>query len=150
MKRKNIVTGITYFFILLFMYTAISKLLAFDVTLFDMRRNPILGNMSLFWSVSVPVAEIIVSILLFVSATRLVGLWATLILIIGFTVYVGMLLVSNYQLPCTCGGIFRELSWTQHLYVNIGLTILVIIGILLSYGHGRNGKYIQTNEFIAQ
>lgn len=150
MKRKNIIAVIAYFFILVFMYTAISKLLAFNVTLFDMKRNPLLGNMPMFWAVSVPVAEIIISILLFASATRRTGLKAALVLMLGFTGYVGLLLVSNYDLPCTCGGIFRELSWTNHLYVNIGLTMLVVIAIVLGNGHGRDGKYIQTKDFIAQ
>src|SRR5690554_6487207 len=135
--RQHIITGIAYFFILLFMYTAFSKLMAFNVTLFDMRRNPFLGDFPMFWTVSVPVVEIIVSALLFFRRTRRLGLWVTLILMIGFTGYVGLLLASNYSLPCTCGGIFRELSWTQHLWVNIGLLLLAMTALTL---HLRKDK----------
>lgn len=141
MKRETIVQIICYSFILLFMYTAISKLLAFNVTEFDMHRNPILGNYPRFWAISVPLVEIVVSVLLFLPGTRKIALFATLLLMIGFTGYVGVLLASDFHLPCTCGGIFRQLTWTQHLYVNIALTILAVIGIILN-GQGRDGKYI--------
>ncbi|MGJ1285090.1 MauE/DoxX family redox-associated membrane protein [Sphingobacterium spiritivorum] len=149
MKRETIVQIICYSFILLFMYTAISKLLAFNVTEFDMHRNPILGDYPRFWAVSVPVAEIIVSVLLFFVGTRRLGLWLTLLLMVGFTGYVGVLLASDYHLPCTCGGIFRQLTWTQHLYVNIGLTAIAIVGIVLN-GQGRDGKMLPYKDFIAR
>lgn len=131
MKRNTIITAIAYFFILLFLYTAISKLLTFNVTLFDMRRNPLLGDAPLFWTISVPIVEIVVAVLLFLPATRRIGLWASLVLMLGFTAYVGILLVSDFKLPCTCGGIFRELGWRQHLWVNIGLTILAAVALLI-------------------
>lgn len=145
MRQEKIITAIVYFFILLFMYTAISKLLAFNVTLFDMRRNPLLGNLALFWTVSVPAVEILISVLLFIPKTRKIGLWATLILISGFTGYVGTLLLSDYNLPCTCGGIFRELSWRQHLWVNLGLIIVALKAIILEY----NLRYRKKEEIIA-
>lgn len=132
MKQEKIILAIAYFFILLFLYTAISKLLAFSVTLFDMRRNPLLGNWALFWTIAVPAVEIIIAVLLFIPKTRRMGLWATLILMVGFTGYVGILLASNYDLPCTCGGIFRELGWRQHLWVNIGLVILALAALILN------------------
>lgn len=132
MKKETFIQIICYIFILLFMYTAISKLLAFDITLFDMRRNPLLGDMPLFWTIVVPVAEIIISVLLFFAVTRHIGLWLTLVLMLCFTSYVGILLASDYDLPCTCGGIFRELSWRQHLWVNFGLTLLAITAVVLN------------------
>lgn len=147
MKRETFITFVAYLFILLFLYTAISKLLAFEITLFDMKRNPLLSDMPMVWAIGVPVAEIIISVLLFLPRTRTFGLYASLILMIGFTGYVGALLASDYQLPCTCGGIFRELSWKQHLCVNIGFTILAFIAILVD-GRGRNGR--RFNELIAQ
>lgn len=131
MKRSTIPTAIAYFFILLFLYTALAKTMAFSVTLFDMRRNPLLSEYPLFWAVAVPVVEIIICGLLLFPQKRRVGLWATLALMISFTGYVSVLLASNYDLPCTCGGIFRELSWRQHLWVNIGLVVLAALGLLL-------------------
>lgn len=147
MKRETFITVVAYVFILLFLYTAISKLLAFSVTVFDMEGNPILKDAPLFWAIAVPASEIIVSVLLFVPKWRRIGLWGSLILMIGFTGYVGVLLVSDFKLPCTCGGIFRELSWTQHLWVNIVFTLLAMVSLLLN-GRGRNGK--RFNELIAQ
>lgn len=131
MKRGTIITAISYFFILLFLYTALSKIMAFSVTLFDMRRNPLLSEYPLFWTIAVPAVEIIICALLLFPQKRRVGLWATMALMISFTGYVGILLASNYDLPCTCGGIFRELSWRQHLWVNIGLVLLATVALLL-------------------
>lgn len=149
MKRNTIITAIAYFFILLFLYTAISKLLTFNVTLFDMRRNPLLGDAPLFWTISVPIVEIIVAVLLFLPATRRIGLWSSLILMLSFTAYVGVLLVSDFKLPCTCGGIFRELGWRQHLWVNIGLTILAVVALLIQ-NNDPDWKRSYTKELFAQ
>lgn len=149
MKRNTFITAIAYFFILLFLYTAISKLLAFRVTVFDMEGNPLLKNTPTLWAISIPVVEIVVAVLLFLPATRRIGLWASLVLMIGFTAYVGVLLASNFKLPCTCGGIFRELSWWQHLWVDIGLTILAAVALLIQK-NDRDWKRSYTKELFAQ
>lgn len=150
MKRETFTTLVAYLFILLFLYTAISKWLSFSITHSDMRRNPLLGDMPLFWTIVVPAAEIVISVLLFLPATRRIGLWATVALMVAFTGYVGVLLASDYHLPCTCGGIFRALTWKQHLWVNIGLVALAISALTLYKHGGRNGNHRFNNDFIAQ
>lgn len=150
MKAKTIVKGISYFFIFLFLYTAISKLMAFNATLFYMKRNPLLGDFPFFWTIATPIVEIITASLLSVPATRRIGLWAVLVLMTAFTVHAGALLASDYKLPCTtCGRIFRELTSQQHLWINIGLVLLAVVGIIL-YGQGRNGKQIYKKDSIVQ
>lgn len=128
MKRETIVTIITYLFILVFLYTGFSKLLGFNQTLFDMGRNPYLSDIALLLAIGIPVVEIVISVLIFLPKTRLLGLVATVVLMIAFTGYVGLLLLSDSKLPCTCGGVFREMSWTQHLFFNLVLTALATWG----------------------
>lgn len=147
--KEKIVRNIAYFFIVLFLYTAFSKLLMFETTLFDMRKNPLLSEYPLFWTISVPVVEIIVSVLLFFASTRRIGLWITSMMMVAFTGYIGLLLQLDYDLPCTCGGIFRELGWRQHLWVNVGLIALVMVARVLQEWTRRisvkSQRFILTN-----
>lgn len=142
MKTRIFIQVVAYLFVLLFLYTAFSKLLAYNVTLFDMRRNPILDDMPVFWALAVPITEILVSLLLLLPVTRFYGLLGTMILMIGFTGYVGVLLLSDFQLPCTCGGIFREMNWQQHFWVNLSLTLLAVIALILQWRKKQHNNQI--------
>jgi len=33
------------------------------------------------------------------------------------------------HLPCSCGGVIRELSWRDHLFFNVCFTVLAAVGI---------------------
>jgi len=143
MKTTRFITGIAGFLAFVFLYTACSKLLTFNVTLFDMKRNPLLEHYAYFLSIAVPVTEIIVAILLIIPKSRKYGLWASLALVLSFTLYVCILLFSKMDLPCTCGGIIRELSWRQHLLVNVGLIGLNVLALFLEHRHHTQHKEFQ-------
>jgi uncharacterized membrane protein YphA (DoxX/SURF4 family) len=132
MKRATIAELIAFLFIILFLYTGISKLMDYDIGTEQIALSPILAPIAGFIVIFITIAEITTSILLFFPKTRIHGLRASLILMIAFTGYVFYLLTYNDQLPCTCGGVLEQLSWPQHLILNITLIILAIIAIRLS------------------
>ncbi len=80
----------------------------------------------------IPILEVLVGLALLIPSTRRVGFIASLILMVAFTLYNIYLLWFAPDVPCGCGGIFKDMSWTAHLFVNIGLTILAGLGIYLS------------------
>lgn len=132
MKRSTIVEIIAILFIILFLYTGISKLMEYDVAKEQIGLTPMLAPVSSTLVIILPIAEIITAIILFMPNTRRYGLWAALALMAAFTGYVIYILNNNDQLPCTCGGVLEQLSWPQHLVFNITFTALSIIAVFLS------------------
>lgn len=131
MKRTVIIETIAYAFVILFVYTALSKWFRYDIYLYDLNRSPELGPYAGFVSLFIPGSELIVAGLVLFSKTRLLGLYGALALMLAFTGYVVYVLEFTTSRPCTCGGIIRELSWRNHLIFNIGFTLLAVLGIIL-------------------
>jgi hypothetical protein len=131
MKRSVLIEAICLAFIILFVYTSLSKLFSYPTYLFDLNRSPYLKDYATAISIVIPGSELLVTILLFSDKTKLVGLVGALILMIAFTIYVIVVLTGSGHLPCTCGGIIRELTWKQHLIFNICFTILALWGVIL-------------------
>lgn len=131
MKRSLILEVIIYLFILLFVYTALSKLFIYDVYIKDLRRSPDLKPFALALSFIIPISELLIAGLLMFKNTRLLGLYGSLILMVLFTVYVAYVLNSFDSYPCQCGGIIKELTWRQHIWFNIFFMVLAFIGVLL-------------------
>jgi len=106
-------------FILLFLYTSINKFYEHRVFQLVLSKSPLLGNSAEFISYFIPTAEIVIAFLLLLPRTRLIGLWSSLVLMIVFTVYIGYMLASAERLPCSCGGILKQLKWKDHLLFNL-------------------------------
>jgi hypothetical protein len=45
---------------------------------------------------------------------------------IAFIIYIIAIILTNDQLPCSCGGVLEELSWSQHIVFN---SIFILLGI---------------------
>lgn len=118
--------------IILWLYTGINKLLDFEETQVQMGRSPFIEPIAGFISLAVPVGELLLAVSLIIKRTRLLGLYGSLFLMTLFTGYIYIMLHYSYDLPCSCGGVLRQLSWQDHLYFNAGFTFLCIIGILLT------------------
>ena len=114
--------------ILLFMYTAINKLIDIDNFNNTLMGSPYLRSNAAVLSLAIPITEILISILLFIPGSRSVGLLYSSVLMCIFSLYVGfMILFSNGSLPCSCGGIIQQMSWNQHLIFNILFTLLSLV-----------------------
>jgi len=122
---------ITYIFIALFIYTATDKLMnlinfqEFMVKMVLM--NPI-GN---YVAILIPVSEIFISLLLLLPKTKHIGLYTSCGLMVVFTAYLVYVRIAGEVLPCHCGGVISSLTWTEHIYFNIGLIVLALTGIKL-------------------
>lgn len=143
-KKSTLVEIIALFFVILFLYTGIAKLI--DVNLFEeqLAESPIMKPLAPVVVWALPIAEFIVSLLLFVSKYRLKGLYAAFILMVLFTAYVGILLSISKELPCSCGGIVEALSWQGHLIFNTVLILLSFAAIRmqkqLTYAENEDHK----------
>lgn len=129
-----IATGIM---ILLFCYTAISKLLDFEKFQVQIATSPLFNGSFQFLPYIIIIVEVIIAGLLCYRKTRTIGLIGSLILMLIFTGYITLLLNTSKNLPCNCSGILEKMSWQQHLYFNIGCVVLTIIALGLNLKYSR-------------
>lgn len=138
----HIATTVSYFFILLFCYAAISKLLDFENFQVQLAQSPLLSAYAGFVSYAVILIELETVLLLCIPTRRLLGLYASLGLIAGFTIYIYLILNYSDFIPCSCGGILEKLGWTEHLIFNIGCLVLALAGIFF-HRENRHTRRIQ-------
>lgn len=123
--------SITVLFIILWVYTATSKLLDFEVFRVQLGKSPLITAFSGIVAWTIPLVELLAVGLLLSGRTRLTGLYLSLFLMSLFTAYIVVILNFSYYVPCSCGGVLEKLSWTQHIYFNLVFVILAIVGILM-------------------
>jgi hypothetical protein len=130
MKRNYLVEIIAALLILLFAYTASSKLMdhqKFWVLLHN--DTPQTRNYATFLSWAIPFSEIAISLLLFFPKSRRFGLWGSFALMLLFTGYLAYMLFFTTKRPCGCGGVIEKMTWNQHFVFNIFFTLLSFFGL---------------------
>lgn len=130
-KRLNYLPLIiAYFFILLFLYAAVSKILDFENFQVQIGQSPLLSAYAGFISYAVILVEIIIALLLSFERSRKVGLYCSTALMSAFTIYIYLILNYSDFVPCSCGGILEKLGWTKHLVFNVVCVVLGIVAIV--------------------
>ena len=130
MRTKLVAGFVPALLVLLFMYTGFTKLFAPVAFLDTLYKQPFPHAMSDWLAYAVPAGEITVAACLLFERTRTAGLFGAFGLLTLFTLYIAAILLHFfYKTPCSCGGVFRHLSWQQHLWVNILLTGLAITAL---------------------
>lgn len=138
MKRSFVVDIVSSLFIILFLYTGISKLLDQDNFRAALLKSPLLIHYQAMICKGIPVLEILVALCLLVplfkenSALRNGGLIGSFLLMAIFTLYVGFMLKYVPNRPCSCGGIIQQMNWHQHLYFNTIFTLVALLGLILN------------------
>lgn len=115
--------------VLLFVYTAVSKLVSWETFAYQMSKQPLPNwlNTQLVWAL--PVVELITAILLLVRLTRKGAMVLSFLLMLCFTVYVGLAVFDVFgEVPCSCGGVLQRLGWEEHLMFNVVFLVLAGVG----------------------
>lgn len=131
MKRKITIEIISFLLVLLFVYAACSKLLQYNSFKSQLVNSPFLKPFSATIVWFIPTVELIIALMLTVRHTRKAGLYSSLILLLVFSLYIAGMLASGIHLPCSCGGIIQQLSWKQHLLLNLFFIVIAFTGIVL-------------------
>ncbi|WP_316834610.1 MauE/DoxX family redox-associated membrane protein [Pedobacter nutrimenti] len=129
--RTVIVEVISAIFILLFVYAALSKILDYEKFRVELGKSPLFNAFPGATSVIVPLTEIVIALLLIVKRYQYLALYISFSLMVMFSVYIWIILKFSPYIPCSCGGVLQNMTWTQHLIFNIGFVILGAIGILV-------------------
>ncbi|WP_025146602.1 MauE/DoxX family redox-associated membrane protein [Pedobacter jeongneungensis] len=115
----------------LFAYTAYEKIMGHERFMNGIAKVELIGRFAVFISWVVPIAELLIAVLVLVPEIAKMGLWCFLGLMIIFTTYILIALIWASKLPCHCGGVIETLTWTEHLWFNIGFILLAIIALRL-------------------
>lgn len=129
--RPKLISTIAVLFLFLFVYTAVSKFLEFSLFQLTLSQSPLIGSLAPVVAVVLPLTEVLLAGLLFFPRTRKAGLYGSFLLMACFTVYIAYMLLFAGHLPCSCGGVLKELSWAEHLVFNGVFTLLAFWGVQL-------------------
>jgi putative oxidoreductase len=133
MKSEEKIQLISSALVILFSYTALSKLADFQ----DFHRqllNQVFPNWlaDILW-ILLPLTEISICILLVIKTTRLIGLYLSIILMTAFTVYMALVVLNIFdRVPCSCGGVLKSMGFTAHFFFNLFFLILAVWAFRLS------------------
>ncbi|WP_157417952.1 MauE/DoxX family redox-associated membrane protein [Aequorivita capsosiphonis] len=122
---------ITFLYMLLFVYAASSKLLDSETFVLQLAQSPLLSAYAVIFAWLVPGIELLIALLLIIPRCRTMALYGSFLLMVMFTSYIFIILNFSDFIPCSCGGVLENLSWSQHLIFNIVFIILAAIAILL-------------------
>jgi putative oxidoreductase len=128
-KDKFLIQSICTLFIFLFVYTAVSKFYSFTSFRYVLSKSPLIGSLKDDIAWAIPITELLIAGLLLLPRTKLLGLFASFVLMSTFTLYLVYMILFTADLPCSCGGIIGRLGWGTHLALNIILTFLSLTGI---------------------
>ena len=128
---KNTIKALPHFIlILLFVYAAVSKWLDLAAFRHQMRNQTFPHWLADILVYALPLFELITVALLFSAKTQLKGLWLSLILLLAFTGYILLVLFQFWdRVPCSCGGILSQMSWTTHLIFNLVMLTINVIAL---------------------
>lgn len=124
--------AIVFLLVLLWTYTASSKLADFSGFKTEMANQPFSSAVTQLLVWTIPPIELLTAFLLLFNKTRLMGLYISFILMLLFTGYIALVLLGFYdRVPCSCGGVLKQLGWQAHFWFNKFFIFIIFIGIFL-------------------
>lgn len=140
--RSKLLIGICMALVILFSYTAVSKLIDIPLFSYEMHNQPLPHWMRTGLVYFLPAIELLIVISLLIENTITIGLLASLIIMLFFTAYTALILGGAFhRIPCSCGGVIKNLTWKQHLFFNLFFVGLIIWAMFLQV-HVKNSKII--------
>jgi putative oxidoreductase len=131
--------------IILWVYTACSKLIAFGEFSRQMALQPFGRIFNQLLVYFLPAIEFLVAVLLVMRKTRLIGLFVSCLLMFAFTFYISLVLTGYYtKMPCSCGGVIESLSWKDHLLFNLFFLLINLVAFYLLLNQSKKGGQAKT------
>lgn len=143
MIRRAFVNIATMLYVFLFVYTAASKLSEYERFAVQLGQSEMLTRFATELAWLVPGAELVISVLLIIPASQLVGLYAAFTMMVMFTSYIVFTTQFSDYVPCSCGGVIEKLSWSDHITFNLAFMIISVLAILLYARPRLNSRLIE-------
>lgn len=132
LNNRVIVNVVAALLIFIFAYTAVSKFFNFKIFQYTLSEAPLIGERAGIAAYILSVINLVPVVLLLFPSLRRLGLLYSFVLLLVYSCYIGYSLLTATHLPCSCSGIVPFLSWKNHLWVNLGLALLALAGIIQS------------------
>jgi hypothetical protein len=131
-KKEIAVEILTYFFILLFSYAALRKLVDLGMFVREVWGFALLGSkIAIKWEFIILITvELIVASLLAIPRTRLFGWYGSFVLMVAINAIMFFMQQYANVIPNYYGGIIPFVPFIVHFSINILLLILALIGLL--------------------
>lgn len=138
---NTLLAGLTSILILLWIYTAFSKIIDYDEFKGQLTNQVFSKGFTKVLAFVLPALEILTGVLLLFHKSRLAGFVLSALLMGIFTAYIALVLSSYYNYtPCSCGGVLKSLSWKAHLYFNCLFLFIALLGSYLQIKFLRKRK----------
>lgn len=127
--------------ILLWVYTALNKLIDLQEFRLQLNNQNFSKTTAALLLYLIPISELLAVLLLLFKKTISIGLTLSTILLTIFTAYIFLVLIGFYdKIPCSCGGVLKEMGWTAHLFFNLFFLSLNLIALKfqLQQQHNKN------------
>lgn len=136
---------------MLFCYAALSKLVNYQESKKEMLNQPFPDWLAVQLVWVIPLLELVITISLLIPALRVKGLYASLLILTIFSVYILFAMTSVFgYIPCSCGGILKNMGYEMHLIFNLLFVIIATIGILIEKHLSKCKISIKKERSVAQ
>lgn len=132
MKRQSLTRKVPILFILLWLYTALDKVIHAEKFRSELAESPYAAPYSALLSWLVPGLELMTAVLLIIPACKVIGLYASFLLMTIFTGYISLLAANENSIPCSCGGLLETLPQGVHILLDAALAFLAFAGLRAS------------------
>src|SRR5690606_26789383 len=132
---------VIYFFIILFVYAAVSKLTDFENFQVQVAQSPLLSAFATFIAYATVIGELVIALMLCFTKSRLLGLYLFLGMMSAFTVYIYLILNYSPFVPCSCGGVLEKMGWREHLWFN-GVVCLGTVFIIMTENETISSSFV--------
>jgi hypothetical protein len=132
--RSRLAVGTSFALFALWLYTGFMKLIHLDEFMMEVAMSPLLAYIEIprYGLITMATFEILVAVLLLMKPTQIVALYASLLMMLAYTVYLIVLVTAFSNIPCACGGILGGMSYPVHIAFNIFFTLVALVGIYTS------------------
>lgn len=135
MKKEDTIKVVAIIIACLFAYAALNKLADYEKSSWEMGNQVFPNWIASILTWLIPAIELILAVLLVTQVTRKKAVWASLILLSLFTVYIAVVMTGVFgRVPCSCGGILKNMSYGTHLIFNLFFVILASLGLAIDNG----------------
>lgn len=128
----------------LFVYAAISKLASYEKSRREMLNQVFTQEVAILLTWLIPAIELFIAIMLLFPRLRKLSFLLSFALLVIFSIYIAVSMSGTFgRIPCSCGGVLGQLSYSAHLIFNSFFIILAAIGAKSTHqiSKGKIPKY---------
>lgn len=137
MIRYYFSQSIRIILLLMFCYTTYHKLIDLNKFEATLLKSTLIEEYQVKYLLYIIPSLELVAVFFLLRKNYRVGFFISFFLMLLFTLYLVALNNYSFYKGCSCGGIFNEMSYSQHIIINISFILLSVVGIFI-YSVARN------------